>query len=250
MKITVINGTEKRGVTYKLKEIFLERFRTNAEITEFYLPKDCPNFCSGCASCCLNGEHTCKDFSYVQTIEKSLLKADLIVMTSPAYVMHVSGAMKALLDHFAYRWMPHRPIAEMFSKRAVIITQCAGAGAKSTARDIKHSLSWWGISKIGVFTGALISNIVRDNLNEKRRKRLWKKILKLSEKFSKINYTKPARTTAITKIKFAFCRLMQKKLYKNNAEYTDAKYWHDKGWLYKNRPWHKTKKRQADKSIF
>jgi len=27
MKITVINGTEKHGVTYKLKELFLENFK-------------------------------------------------------------------------------------------------------------------------------------------------------------------------------------------------------------------------------
>lgn len=61
MKITVINGTEKHGVTYRLKEIFLEPFRKKAEITEFYLPKDCPSFCSGCSNCILKGEHTCKD---------------------------------------------------------------------------------------------------------------------------------------------------------------------------------------------
>jgi len=71
---------------------------------------------------------------------------------SPAYVFHATGAMKALLDHFAYRWMPHRPAPEMFTKRAVILTQCLGAGAKSAARDIKHSLSWWGVPKIGIFT--------------------------------------------------------------------------------------------------
>ena len=45
MKITVINGTEKKGVTHRLKEIFLEPFRGDAEITEFYLPKDGPGFC-------------------------------------------------------------------------------------------------------------------------------------------------------------------------------------------------------------
>ena len=44
MKITVINGTEKHGVTYKLKETFLETFRDKADITEFYLPKDGPGF--------------------------------------------------------------------------------------------------------------------------------------------------------------------------------------------------------------
>ena len=109
--------------------------------------KDCPNFCVGCLNCTLKGEKTCKDAEYIRKMDESLLKADLIVMTSPAYVFHVTGAMKALLDHFAYRWMPHRPAPEMFGKRAVIITQCLGSGAKSAAKDIKHSLSWWGISE-------------------------------------------------------------------------------------------------------
>lgn len=241
MKIVVVNGTEKHGVTYKLKEMFLERFKTKAEITEFYLPKDCPNFCKGCASCCLNGEQTCKDFEYIQAVEKSVLEADLIVMTSPSYVMHATGAMKTLLDHFAYRWMPHRPLAEMFGKRAVVITQCLGAGARSAAKDIKHSLSWWGISSIGIFTGALMGDIVWERLPEKRRKKLSKKIGSLSEKFEKFNYSKPARTKIFIKIKFMFCRLMQKKLYRNNTDYTDANYWQRQGWLGKARPWNKQK---------
>lgn len=42
MKITVINGTEKHGITYRFKEAFLEEFKDNSEITEYYLPKDCP----------------------------------------------------------------------------------------------------------------------------------------------------------------------------------------------------------------
>ena len=239
MKIAVINGTEKHGVTFKLKEMFLAGFETDASVTEFYLPKDCPNFCKGCASCCLKGENTCKDFSYVQPIEKSLLEADLIVMTSPAYVMHTTGAMKALLDHLAYRWMPHRPAAEMFGKRAVIITQCLGAGAKSAAKDVKHSLSWWGISKIGVFSGALMGDIFWERLSEKRRRKLSRKINKLSRRFAKINYSKPARTNSVTKIKFMICRTIQKKLYKNNPDYTDAKYWRNQGWLGKIRPWNK-----------
>ena len=51
MKITVINGTEKHGSTYNLKEIFLSLFKDKAEITEYYLPKDCPGFCIGCTNC-------------------------------------------------------------------------------------------------------------------------------------------------------------------------------------------------------
>ncbi len=61
MNITVINGTEKRGVTYRLKDIFLSKFKDKANITEYYLPKDCPSFCNGCTNCILKGESTCLD---------------------------------------------------------------------------------------------------------------------------------------------------------------------------------------------
>ena len=236
MKIAVINGTEKQGVTYHLKELFLQGFQ-GADIVEYYLPKDCPSFCIGCTNCFIKGEKNCKDFHYINSIEKSLMEADLIVMTSPAYVMHTTGAMKALLDHFAYRWMPHRPAAEMFGKRAVIITQCLGAGARSTAKDIKHSLSWWGISKIGVFNGALMSNIIWDKLSEKKRKQLTNKINRLVSRFAKINYTKPAHTKLITKIKFKFCRFIQKQVRKNGIAGLDNEYWYHNGWLGKSRPW-------------
>lgn len=98
--------------------------------------------------------------------------------------------------------MPHRPAHEMFGKRAVIITQCLGAGAKSAARDIKHSLSWCGISKIGVFAGALMGDIAWERLSEKKRAQLTRKVKGLSQKFMHIDYTKPARTNSITKAKF------------------------------------------------
>lgn len=237
MKITVINGTEKHGVTYRLKEIFLSEFKGKADITEYYLPKDCPDFCIGCTNCIFKGEQTCKDADKIGNIEKSLLEADLIVMTSPAYVFHATGAMKVFLDHFAYRWIPHRPAPTMFGKRAVIISQCLGSGAKSAAKDIKHSLSWWGISKIGVFTGKLMSDIVWEKLPQKKQYELTGKVKRLSQKFARIDYEKAAHTNFITKVKFLFCRLMQKSLHKADPEYLDGKYWAEQGWLGSVRPW-------------
>lgn len=241
MKITVINGTEKHGTTFRLKELFLkglrERLPALPEITEFYLPRDCPSFCRGCINCTLKGEHTCKDAEYIQKITASLIESDLIVMTSPAYVMHTTGAMKAFLDHLAYLWMPHRPSPQMFTKRAVIITQCLGAGAKPAAKDIKHSLSWWGISNITVFTGRLMGDIVWERLGEKKRSQLTRGILRLSEKLSRINYKKPPRVHAATKIKFFFCRRMQQTLHRNDPKYLDGRYWADQGWLGRARPW-------------
>ena len=65
MKITVINGTEKHGVTYRLKEAFLNELRDSGEITEFFLPKDCPNLCAGCMNCVKRDEQYCKDREYI-----------------------------------------------------------------------------------------------------------------------------------------------------------------------------------------
>lgn len=237
MKITVINGTEKQGVTYMLKERFLSHFASGTEVTEYYLPKDCPSFCAGCTGCFARGESTCKDYVYVHAIEQSLLQADLIVLTSPAYVMHTTGAMKALLDHLGYRWMPHRPAAPMFAKRAVVITQCLGAGAKSTAKDMADSLSWWGISTIGIYNGKLMSDVVWNHLPDQKQKQLTAAIDRLAKQFAKIDYAKPARTKLSTKIKFACCRLIQKQVRKNGVGGLDCQYWLDNGWLDKNRPW-------------
>ena len=237
MKIVVINGTEKKGITYKLKEIFLDKFKSDASITEYYLPKDCPSFCLGCTQCFLKDENLCKDREYIQKIESSLREADLLVFTSPAYVFHATGAMKAMLDHFGYRWMPHRPMPEMFGKRAVIVTQCLGSGGKSAAKDIKHSLSWWGVSYIKTCSFKLFSDIHWDKLAPKKKKQMTNKLTKLSNKMYKINYNNKAHTSFMTKMKFYIVRLLQKSLGKQDPEYTDYKYWKSNGWIDKTRPW-------------
>lgn len=237
MKIVVINGTEKKGVTFKLKELFLEQFRDNAEIAEFYLPKDCPTFCAGCTTCFVKGENNCRNSQHSKPIREAIENADLLVFTSPAYVMHTTGAMKTFLDHMAFRWMPHRPHPAMFSKRAVIITQCLGAGAKSAAKDIKDSLSWWGISKIKVFATSLMSDISWEKLPQKKQQKIKKKILKFSNHFVKINYGKPAHTKIKTKLKFYMCRMIQKSIRKKHVESLDCKYWTEQGWLAHKRPW-------------
>ena len=237
MKIAVFNATEKHGVTYRLKEIFLEPFRDEAEITEFYLPKDCPSFCAGCTVCFRGNENKCKDAQYIQKIQKALLEADLLVFASPAYVFHTTGAMKTMLDHFGYRWMPHRPAKEMFSKRAVIITQCLGAGDKSTAKDIKDSLSWWGVSFIKEYRFKLMSEIDWDKINEKKKNKMSSKLTAAANKFKNIDYNKRPHTNITTKIKFYMVRMLQTDLGKKNPEYTDFKYWKENGWLGKARPW-------------
>ncbi|MBP5180438.1 MAG: NAD(P)H-dependent oxidoreductase [Clostridiales bacterium] len=237
MKITVINGTEKHGVTYRLKEIFLTPFKDKAEITEFYLPRDCPHFCSGCITCFGKDEKLCKAAEYTQKIEKALLEADLLVFTTPAYVFHATGAMKAMLDHFGYRWMPHRPAKEMFGKRAVIISQCLGAGGKSSAKDIKDSLSWWGVSYIKVLSFRLMNDILWDKLPANKRAGMESKLTRAANRLLTIDYSKKASAGLPARFKFYIIRAMQRSLSKTHPDTADYKYWENNGWLGKVRPW-------------
>ena len=43
----------------------------------------------------------------------ALDEADVIILASPVYVYHATGAMKAFLDHYGYRWMVHCPEESM-----------------------------------------------------------------------------------------------------------------------------------------
>ncbi len=62
--------------------------------------------------------------------------ADVIILASPVYVYHATGAMKSFLDHYGYRWVPHCPEEKMFHKQAVCISTAAGGGIKNTNKDM------------------------------------------------------------------------------------------------------------------
>ena len=76
MKITVINGTPVKGVTYFMKEQFLDYMGNEHQITEFY-PTDLPEFCVGCKNCFVNGEEKCPHFKKTDRIWNSFLSADI-----------------------------------------------------------------------------------------------------------------------------------------------------------------------------
>ena len=90
-----------------MKEMFLSSIGSGHDITEFYLPRDCPVFCTGCKKCFYADISVCPHSEYTVPIWESILEADLLVLTSPTYVFHVTAQMKALLDHFATKWMAH-----------------------------------------------------------------------------------------------------------------------------------------------
>lgn len=179
MKIVIINGQNHKGSTYNIGKQLAEKLQ--AEITEFFLPKDFGEFCVGCTSCIVKNENLCPHYKKLKPITDEMDKADILIFTSPVYVYHVTGSMKAFLDHYGYRWMVHRPEEKMFSKQVVCIATAAGAGMKSTIKDISDSMFFWGISKVYKY-GVAVKATSFESIDEKIKMKIDKKTTLLAKK--------------------------------------------------------------------
>lgn len=228
MKICIVNGQNHKGSTYHIGRMLAEK--AGGDITEFFLPKDFGEFCCGCTQCFMKGEQHCPHHEKLAPITQAVDAADLLILTSPVYVYHCTGSMKAWLDHYGWRWIIHRPEEKMFSKQAVVISTAAGAGTGSTNKDMADSLSFWGVPKIysiGMAVNACSWEDVKPGKMasiEKRTDRLAKKI-----RSTKI---KP-RVSLKGRLFFTMMHFANR----NGWNPADSQYWKDKGWTGKARPW-------------
>lgn len=230
MQITLIHGQNHKGSTYHIGRMLAEQLTTEDKISEFFLPKDMPHFCCGCTTCFMKHESNCPHAASLNPITEAIDQADVLILTSPVYVYHVTGAMKSLLDHYGYRWMVHRPSPLMFQKQAVCITTAAGAGMRSACKDIMDSFFFWGVGKYYRY-GVAIAAISWDEVKLKKKKSIETSLHKLKQKI--INHADHVKPSVKTKLFFSFIRFVQKRGW--NA--TDAAYWKEKGWTEKIRPW-------------
>ncbi len=226
MNITIIHGQSHKGSTYHIARELAQKL--NGKVSEFFLPRDFNKFCTGCTNCFEKSETLCPHYEQLKPITDALDNADVIILASPVYVYHATGAMKSLLDHYGYRWMVHRPEEKMFKKQAVCISTAAGAGMKSTNKDMADSMFFWGIAKtykLGVGVAAVDWNAVSIKTKQKINKKTDVIARKILHKNKKPSFK--------TKAFFNIMRIMQKKGW-NEA---DVVYWKNKGWDGKKRPW-------------
>ena len=228
MRVVIIHGQSHKGATYHVARELADKL--GGDTTEFFLPRDFGEFCVGCTQCFLVGEDRCPHREKLQPITKALDDADVIILASPVYVYHATGAMKALLDHYGYRWMPHRPSEAMFGKQGVCICTAAGAGMKSTLKDMADSLSFWGVARVYRY-GAAVAATDWEGVSEKRRGKIDAATSRIASKIVARNgHVTPSLRTKAT---FMVMRMMQR----NGYNPLDVDYWKSKGWLERERPW-------------
>ena len=228
MKTVIIHGQRHKGSTYHIAHKLAELI--GGEITEFFLPRDFGEFCLGCTNCFVDSERKCPHYKSLAPITQAMDAADVIILASPVYVYHTTGAMKAFLDHYGYRWMAHRPEGSMFRKHGVCITTAVGAGVKSTLKDMSDSLFFWGIARIYQY-GLGVAATDWDSVSEKKKASIDKKITAIAKQItSREGRVKPGFKT---KGMFYIMRMMQKSGWNER----DVEHWKEQGWIGKKRPW-------------
>lgn len=231
MKVAIVHGQNHKGSTYHISVMLAQKIAMRDDITEFFLPRDFSDFCCGCTQCFEKDEKLCPHYEKIHIITKAVDEADVIILDSPVYVYHCTGSMKAWLDHYGWRWLVHRPEEKMFSKQAVVISTAAGAGMNSANKDMKDSLSFWGIPKIyslGVAVRATSWNGVKPDIKAK----VERKVSHIADRIKQSGIKK--RVSFKGNILFNVMSIVNRKGGMNPA---DSEYWKSKGWTDKKRPW-------------
>lgn len=230
MKIVLIHGQNHKGSTWHIADELLKSIRVPYTTESFFLPKDLNRFCTGCYGC-LEAREKCPFWQEKAPIFNAVKEADLIILTTPTYCMMPSAPMKTFFDLFFTNWMSHKPCAEMFSKRAVVISTAAGAGAGKTVRPMVNALSNWGVPKIYKYALAVHATGWAA-IPEKRKAKILRQIETLGKKLSV--ETGP-RVGLKTRFLFRLFAGMQKADW--GASPQEKAYWQDRGWLEGKKPW-------------
>ena len=231
MKITVINGTPVKGITYHYKEMFLSHFDKDTIIEQFY-PSDIPPFCLGCKNCFFNGFDKCPHYNYTSKIWESIKECDLIVFAYPSYAFQAPASIKSLLDHLCVFWMVHRPEKLLFNKKAVILTNSVGMAfqQKRAIQTVKYALSWMGVSYIYSKPCGMMGDIIYSNIKDESLKLLENNSYKLYKKVIKKKNTNKMKLSV--RFKFFACKKLHYATLKGDDKISlDNQHYIDNGWI-------------------
>jgi multimeric flavodoxin WrbA len=231
MKIALIHGQNHKGSTYHIARMTAEKISN--EISEFFLPRDFSERCSGCFTCLYKGREFCPNADKVKIIFDAMLSSDVIIISSPTYLMEMSSHLKGFLEHIFTAWLGHRPEEAMFAKTAIVITTGAIIGMKRVTKSMANQMFYLGIPKtyqLPVSVMATSWKEVEDKTKEKIKKSTDKIASKIISKKGHVN------TRLKTKLMFLILRLFHKS--NNLAPFAfDKIYWENKNWTGKRRPW-------------
>lgn len=230
MKITVFHGSPRKGNTYFATNIFMNELSKYGDVsfTEFFFPEALPVFCAGCTLCFQGLQEKCPNAQYVSPILDAILGADALIFATPHYgACSMPAAMKSLFDHIDFLVLNVSPRAEMFEKKAFVIT--TGAGSTAAIKPIKNFLKHCGVNRVYSLGFRLFMD-KWGKMPEPKQAKYEKLLRKAAQKFYKAKKGRPYISTIV--FYHAASIILKKFVREGNYPYDN---WKEKGY-FKKRP--------------
>ena len=230
MKIVMLNGQNHKGSTYAVGRSIADKIEGEKEVTEFFFPKDLDHFCLGCYRC-IEDAAACPFYGEKKAILDAVDAADILVVTTPTYCMHVSAPLKSFFDLTFDLWMAHRPMASMFRKKAVIVSTSAGASTRSALKDVEDALFYMGVPEIHKY-GLAVQAMNWQQVSGQKKAKIERDTAAIAKKLS----SSGAPSVGVkTRAMFRIMGMLQKKGW--NSSPVETAYWKERGWLDGKKPW-------------
>lgn len=154
-KVFVFIGSMKgkNSTEYQTIVRFLDnKTWNNAEIDMVTADNANINSCLGCCNCFNSGICPLEKKDDIHQIKQKLLDADVIIISSPVYLHHISGSTKSFLDrisHWAHTF-------HLIGKRAIVCSATASSGNEYVISYLKKAMGAFGCFVVGELNISLL----------------------------------------------------------------------------------------------
>ncbi len=153
-RVVAVNGSPHEGFGNTSQMIAMlgkNLSREGVELEEIFLSQYQIGFCTGCATCLESGSCWVRD-DY-NSVVRTVLEADAVILASPVYIFNVTAQMKTFLDRsLGYG---HRPRGDW--KPGLALSVSAGHGETWAADYLGQVLRLFGAFPVGKFTAIAVS---------------------------------------------------------------------------------------------
>ncbi len=136
--LAIIGSPKGMGSGYEIVRLIEDRMQEMGSVKFSYLFLNDANLklCTGCYICIAKGEEKCPLKDDRAAIERMLLAADGVILSSPMYVLNVSWLMKNFIDRFAYA--NHRP--RFHRQKVLTVINMGGDSPAAALSFLRHAL--------------------------------------------------------------------------------------------------------------
>ena len=150
MKITILNGSPKKGNTAAMADAFCEgATAAGHEVEILHVGRMKIGGCLGCEYCHGKGEGKCVQKDDMEKVMPAYLESDMIVFASPIYYFNMTAQLSAAIQRVYAIGKPAKA-----KKAALLLSSASPNPYEGAIASYKTMVGFMGLEDAGVITAA------------------------------------------------------------------------------------------------